>query len=127
MINRNKTRKALIKRFVEKTIDISPEHWFSLKNLDYVPDHSYAFYQTLKSRFGIEPRNKAEVKYIRNIFHDIYINKYKGIYKLNLDKTFTSPLNFFIGVKKLIYYKKFVTKNNTKKKQFRLVKILIYT
>ena len=58
--NKHKSRKAILKRFVEKTISLSVEHWFSLKNIDYIPDHSYAFYQTLKLRFGIEPRNKSE-------------------------------------------------------------------
>ncbi len=118
------SKKTILKRKVIDVINISPMHWFSLKDKSKVPDVSYAFFQTLKLRCGIIPKNKAEVKFIRQVFHDVYINDYKGIYKLDLDKTYASPIDTIIVVKKLEHYKEYVrhTKNVSLKKRLELIR-----
>jgi hypothetical protein len=117
-------RTDLIRKRVKQVIEIIPSHWFHLKDKSFVPDVTYAFYQTLELKYGISPKNNAEVRLIRKIFHEVYINEYKGVYKLDLKRTFASPLVSIIGVKKLEYYRYCVThtKNVSIKKRLELIR-----
>ncbi len=117
-------RTNLIRKCVKLVIEIIPNHWFCLKDKSIIPDVTYAFYQTLESKYGIFPKNKVEVKLIRKIFHEVYINEYKGVYKLNLERTFASPIDFIIGIKRLEHYRGYVTytKNVSIKKRLELIR-----
>lgn len=126
MFRKHLSTKAILRRKIKMTIELAPNHWFSSSVLDKpkIPDVTYAFYQTLKSRFGFFPKNKADVKFIRQIFHDIYINEYKGVYRLDLEKTYSSPLDTMIPVKFLEHYKNHVThtKNVSPKRRLKLIR-----
>lgn len=94
---------------VRLCIELDVKHWFHIENKEYVPDVSYAFLQTLDQRFGLVPENDDEVKRIRNTFHEIYLIEYKGVYKLDLDKTYKSPFNTILSKKKYEHYKNYVS------------------
>lgn len=100
-----KSYKSILRKKVKATIEICPEYWFHLKNNSIVPDTTFAFYQTLELRFGVKIDRNIDYKFIRKIFHEIYINEYNGIYKLNLSETYQSPVKYMIGIKNVKHHK----------------------